>query len=170
MAALGKSQSVRFLDELSEQKRPLGKGKMRAEEVGPENSRMVEGADCRPQPVDHMVAEDEECSDRDEKVALPRTKSQLSMLIDRERKYSEKTNLGPNAPNQLGANNQAEKNSEAEEENELLMMARRDKKGNARDPDQPFRAAAQKGLWKGSGLDDDNSDIGIGPGSPPPVF
>lgn len=95
------------------------------------------------------------------------------MLIDKERKYSGSTNLGPETPRQEcspNANDQAEEKDEGEAENELLMMAGRDKRGNAKDPDRPFRAAAQRGLWRGGVVDDDNDDIGGGPGNPPLVF
>lgn len=154
LAALGKSQSVRFLDELPEHARTAAKGKARADKFD---------IDEDSEPGSPLAASPaiEESEDEDQP-ALPRTKSQLSMLIDKERKYSGGINIGSEPPkrgNRKG--DSAEKKEDDGEDNELLMMARRDKKGKPKDPDQPFKAAAQKGLWKGGGG---------GPGSPPPIF
>ena len=112
------------------------------------------------------IAEDDD-EDEDDMPALPRTKSQLSMLIDKERKYSGSANLGPALSKQDNRGKKNEKeNGEDEEENELLVMAGADKKGKAKDPDRPFKAAAKKGLLRSGGGDGGAG----GSGSPSPVF
>ncbi len=172
LAALGKTQSVRFLDEMPEHRRAVAKGKTK-DAIIPQEDELVEVAERSPPPSASAAVEEEgddtsDASDDDEP-ALPRTKSQLSMLIDKERKYSGGTNLGPERAKQenryLKDKSNTQDNDE-EEENELLVMARRDKKGKPKDPDQPFKAAAKKGLWKGGCGDDDLSRSR----SPPPVF
>ena len=164
---MGKTQSVRFLDEMPDRKRAGAKGKARAEKVGHEEIPATEVSERGPTPAASAASETEE---DDDKPALPRTKSQLSMLIDKERKQTGNTNIGPEPTKQEnGGGKEVSKNDDGddEEENELLIMARRDKKGKLKDPDQPFKAAAKKGLWQGGGGDDD--DLG-GSRSPPPVF
>jgi hypothetical protein len=182
LAALGKSQSVRFLDEMPEHQKLAGKGKARAEESSPERVAMV-GRPPRSPPraassaieedddeeEDEDDEDDEDEDEDDDMPPLPRTKSQLSMLIDKERKYSGSTNLGPQKLRRAAGPGKDVKDAiEDDEENELLIMARRDKKGKPKDPDQPFKAAAKKGLWRGGMADDD--DGGDGPRSPPAVF
>ncbi len=173
LAALGKTQSVRFLDEMPEHRRLIAKGN-RTHEIITQGGELVEVAGGSPPPSASAAIEEEDDDDAsdtddDDGPALPRTKSQLSMLIDKERKYSASTNLGlepTKQENRYGRDKSNAKDDDGEEENELLVMARRDNKGKATDPDQPFKAAAKKGLWKGGGDDD---DIGRSR-SPPPVF
>ena len=177
LAALGKSQSVRFLDEMPEYRKTAGKGKVQAKAAGSE-----EGPNRSPPASASEAIEEEESSsddesddddddDDDDMPALPRTKSQLSMLIDKERKYSGGMNLGPEASRQgtRAAKSSKEKGKEDEEENELLVMARREKKGRPEDPDHPFKEAARKGFLVGAGGGAGSSD-GEGSRSPPPVF
>jgi hypothetical protein len=163
LSDLGKSQSVRFLDELSEHQRAAGKGETKTVEM-PRNVPDMVGR-SEPSPVSTASRATEEAAD-DDTPALPRTKSQLSMLINKERKHSGSADLGPKSSTQENQRTSDKGNIEddEEEENELLLMARRDKKGKAKDPDQPFRAAARKGFGR------DSSDDGNGPRSPPPVF
>lgn len=175
---------------MPEQRKATSKGKEKAEEVGSgerssegragcspplasstaieEEEEEVEDEDSESEEEDGDGDEDDDDDDNDEP-ALPRTKSQLSMLIDKERKYSGSTNLGPETSRQENRPNKDEgEKDDEDEENELLVMARRDKKGKAKDPDQPFRAAAEKGLWRsGGGFRDDGGD---GSRSPPGVF
>lgn len=171
LAALGKSQSVRFLDEMPEHRNCANKGKARAEEVSPDKTGPLGRSERSPPPATSSAIEeeaDEEDDDDAETPALPRTKSQLSMLIDKERKYSGSANLVSEPSRQEDRHGKGDQGKEdEEEENELLIMGRRDKKGKPKDPDQPFRAAAKKGLWKGGRGDD---DLTGGLGSPPPVF
>jgi hypothetical protein len=176
LAALGKSQSVRFLDEMPEHQKLAGKGKARAQEGGPERVAIV-GRPPRspPQAASSAIEDDddddgEDDDDDDDMPPLPRTKSQLSVLIDKERKYSGSTNLGPEKPRRAAGPGKDDKDTnddDEEEENELLTMARRDKKGKPGDPDRPFKAAAKKGLWRGGMSGDDGGD---GSKSPPAMF
>ncbi|KAF7514461.1 hypothetical protein GJ744_000231 [Endocarpon pusillum] len=178
LAALGKGQSVRFLDEMPEHRKSAAKGKARVEEDDDdeeedeqeeqevETSKSAERSP--PSAATAAIAEDDD-EDEDDMPTLPRTKSQLSMLIDKERKYSGSANLGPKLPKQDNRGKKNEKeNGEDVEENELLVMARADKKGKAKDPDQPFKAAAKKGFLRSGGGDGDGGAGGSG--SPPPVF
>lgn len=95
LAALGRSQSVRFLDELPEHQRPAGDGKTGPLEGDPESSGSGGRAQLSAPWTLSSAIEGEESGNHDATWALPRTKSQLSMLIDKERKYSGSTNLGP---------------------------------------------------------------------------
>lgn len=185
LAALGRSQSVRFLDEMPEQRKTASKGKEKAEEVGSGgNPGEGRAGPSPPLASSEVIEEEDDDNDDDEESeseeedgdgddndmpALPRTKSQLSMLIDKERKYSGSTNLGPEPSRRENRPSQGEgEKDDEDEENELLVMARRDQKGKAKDPDQPFRAAAEKGLLKSSsGFRDDG---GEGSKSPPALF
>jgi len=174
LAALGKSQSVRFLDEMPEYKKHAGQGQARTDEVTSEEAGQVGRPERSPPAAASSAIEEEEDEEDDDDdddddgmPALPRTKSQLSMLIDKERKYSGSTNLGPEPPRQENRPGKDDKERDDQgEENELLVMAHRDKTGKAKDPDQPFKAAAKKGLWRGGSEDDG----GGGTRSPPPVF
>lgn len=177
LSALGKSQSVRFLDDLPQQSRRLAGRSVDTEE--PEAEEAVGNAEfsqLSPALATSAAGTYDEC---DAISALPRTKSQLSMLIDKQRRYSAGANTSPEYSKQHGQSSSLqnidgsdegdddEKEAGSEDsgkENELLLMALKDKRGMARDPDQPFRAAAKKGLWRGG---DDGSD---GPQSPPPIF
>ncbi|ERF73100.1 hypothetical protein EPUS_06561 [Endocarpon pusillum Z07020] len=178
LAALGKGQSVRFLDEMPEHRKSAAKGKARMEEDDDdeeedEREEEVEASKSAerspPSAATAAIAEDDD-EDEDDMPTLPRTKSQLSMLIDKERKYSGSANLGPQLPKQDNRGRKNEKeNNEDVEENELLVMARADKKGKAKDPDQPFKAAAKKGFLRSGGGGGGDGGAG-GSGSPPPVF
>jgi hypothetical protein len=175
LAALGKSQSVRFLDEMPEYRKTVGKGKVQAKaagsEEGPNRSPPASASEAIEEEESSSDDESDDESDDDDMPALPRTKSQLSMLIDKERKYSGGMNLGPETSRQdtRAVKNSKEKGKDDEEENELLMMARRDKKGRPEDPDRPFKEAARKGFLVGAGGRAGSSDGG-GSRSPPPVF
>lgn len=156
---------------MPERRKSAAKGKARVEENDDdeeEDEAEVEVETSKPaerSPPSAAISEDDE--DEDDMPILPRTKSQLSMLIDKERKYSGSANLGPTLPKQDNRGKKNEKeNSEDVEENELLVMARGDKKGKAKDPDQPFKAAAKKGFLRSGGGDGGAG----GSGSPPPVF
>lgn len=183
LAALGKSQSVRFLDEMPEHRKRAEKNvaKAKAGETGrderPKQSRggggpqlpssMAIGEDSEDEADDDDEEEEEDTDDDDDgsMPALPRTKSQLSVLIDKERQHRGNVNLGPETPRQENRPGKEDQDKhDKQEENELLVMARRDRKLIAEDPDQPFKAAAKKGLLTGG------SKGGDTPGSPPPVF
>lgn len=168
LAGLSKSHSVRFLDELPEHEQAGRlKGKGKAPEVYSASPAEVDD----PQAGSAVVSSEDE----DDMPALPRTKSQLSILIDKERKMSGSTNLGPDPARQENRRRRGmTQDDEGEEtaENELLIMARKDRRGPitdkgkvAVDPDQPFRAAAKKGLL-GSAIISPRD----GSRSPPPVF
>lgn len=157
---------------MPEHKRRVAKGKT-VESISPVESEKSEVAERSPPQAASAVIEEEsdDVSDAndDDGLVLPRTKSQLSMLINKERKYSGSTNLGlepTKQENRHGKDKSDTGDDDEEEENELLVMARRDNKGKPKDPDQPFKAAAKKGLWKGGGGDD---DLGHSR-SPPPFF
>jgi hypothetical protein len=177
LAALGKSQSVRFLDEMPEYRKNAGKGKALAKEAdseeGPNRSPPASASEAieEEESDDDDDDESDDESDDDDMPALPRTKSQLSMLIDKERKYSGGVNLGPEG-SRLGnrAGKSGKERSNDEEENELLVMARRDKKGRPEDPDHPFKEAARKGFLMGAGGGGGGSSDEEESRSPPPVF
>jgi hypothetical protein len=151
---------------MPEYKRASGKGEGKEDEISSKETGTRRCPEHSP-PPSATAAIEEEDDDDDDQPALPRTKSQLSMLIDKERKYSGSASLGPGVLKQENQTRKGSGKDDEDEGNELLVMARRDKKGKAKDPDQPFRAAAKKGLWKRGGGDDEAGD---GPGSPPPVF
>jgi hypothetical protein len=176
LAALGKVQLVRFLDDLPQHEQDDS-----SQVARPERAKEVDAVGIyetsRPSPSPTVSAS----SSADGNGAFPaltRTKSQLSVLIDKERRYS--TGLSASPENERHQNRTGrslnvgaddEKSTAAidgeatpkdeEKEDELLVMARKGSCGLTRDPDQPFRAAAKKGLWR------DGTD---GPQSPPPLF
>ena len=155
---------------MPEYKNSAGRGTTRVEKFGGAESEMVgRPKESLPSAAPSVKGEEDDA----EMPALPRTKSQLSMLIDKQRTYSGVTHLGPEHPGQANQpkkedDREDDRENDDDEENELLLMARRDKKGKPKDPDQPFRAAAKKGfrIGRGSGLGGEGEEGS----SPSPVF
>ena len=143
-------------------------------DAGEEEESDMAGHSTRVSSDPHRVGDEENGDEEeDDMPALPRTKSQLSMLIEKERKMSGSANLSPDPSRQENRRRRGVKveddDDEDNTENELLTMARSDKKGKGRapiDPDQPFKEAARKGLLR-AGRKTDRSE---GSRSPPPLF
>lgn len=131
LAALGRMKKtgsvVRFADEI-EMPEEFGKAK------GREQPRMMENEPERPSRLrrssgvfddddhDHEEQDDEEEDEEDSGLELPRTKSQLSLLIHETRKQSGSQNLGPSVLSPASKGDQPL----GKEEEKLLSMGRKD--------------------------------------------
>lgn len=140
LPGLGKSKStVRFVDQPPGRRATSGAADTRVAAPAPNTTRdaVSTGAQTRPRRDSEAIAdedddEDDEEEEEEEIISLPRTKSQLSMMIEQERRKSGTHELRPSPLHYevckgVGDDTVSKPNdNENEEEEDLLMMGRKD--------------------------------------------
>ena len=135
LAALGKSRStVRFADQLPGRRATSGVSDTQATAAAPNAAReaATTTVQARPRRGSGAIADDDD-DDEEDIVPLPRTKSQLSMMIEHERRRSGTHELRPSPLQQEvrkgpGKNTAPKRddNDEDDEDDDLLTMGRKD--------------------------------------------
>ena len=138
LSSLGRSKStVRFLDELPE--RPKKENEPSGAKSPPSSRRggMLSTENTsfpaeEEEAISNQDDEDYDANETDDNVSLPRTKSQLSLMIAHERRKSGSYELGNSPvkseqqPLQGRQRSSRKGNGKEEDEDELVMMGRRD--------------------------------------------
>ena len=139
LSGLGKSKStVRFVDQPPGRRATSGAADLRVAAPAPNATRDAEAteAQTRPRRDSHAIADEDDDDDAAEEakekekeegiVPLPRTKSQLSMMIDQERRKSGTHELRPSPLQQEVCKGVGGDDTGNEEDDDLLMMGRKD--------------------------------------------
>lgn len=162
LAGLGRMRRpgsiVRFADEIPREE--LSKGKERDEPISPQREENLGPSRLRTSMASEAISDSSDSDSSSDHMELPRSKSQLSLLIKNKRSETGSSDIGPPQTQEAKAKEKEAREKAKSKEQELLSMGRRDgvtKAGGIQVPKQQ----------RVSELDDPGS---LSPSSPEPLF